>query len=83
MGLPSYFSVLVLEKLGKTPKDRLSRVKFTKMWKSEWENKDFERRAFNLLKKPNRDYIIFDDFKPLLKEILAVHPGLEFLKETP
>lgn len=26
---------------------------------------------------------MFDDLKPLLKEILAVHPGLEFLKDTP
>jgi hypothetical protein len=25
MGLPSYFSVFVMEKLGKTPKDKISR----------------------------------------------------------
>lgn len=24
-----------------------------------------------------------DDFKPLLKELLATHPGLEFLQTTP
>lgn len=54
-----------------------------KFWKSELENKDSEKRAFALIKKPNKNFIIFEDFKPLLKEVLGAHPGLEFLKETP
>lgn len=31
----------------------------------------------------NKKVVTIDDFKKLFKEILDVHPGLEFLKETP
>lgn len=40
-------------------------------------------RIFNLLKQPANNFITPLDFKPLLKVLLATHPGLDFLKSTP
>jgi hypothetical protein len=31
----------------------------------------------------NSAYFVQEDFKPVLKELLATHPGLEFLQGTP
>ncbi|KAF2294935.1 hypothetical protein GH714_027138 [Hevea brasiliensis] len=38
---------------------------------------------FNILKQPENKYLIQTDFKPVLRELLAMHPGLEFLQSTP
>jgi serine/threonine-protein phosphatase 2A regulatory subunit B'' len=42
-----------------------------------------QERMFNVLKQSTNNYILPSDFKPLMKELLTVHPGLEFLKTTP
>ncbi|CAN4090147.1 unnamed protein product [Withania somnifera] len=36
-----------------------------------------------LLNEPAKELIPQDDFKPILQELLATHPGLEFLQSTP
>ena len=43
------------------------------------ENKKF----FNLIKSPDRAYIIKDDFKPILETLLKENSSLAFLKEYP
>jgi len=40
-------------------------------------------QIFEILRKPGYNYLTQDDFKPVLKELLATHPGLEFLQGTP
>jgi serine/threonine-protein phosphatase 2A regulatory subunit B'' len=42
---------------------------------------DTTTQIFKILKQKDQSFI--DDFKPLLKELLATHPGLEFLQSTP
>ena len=55
----------------------------------EWLSlKDFaglcqSKRAFNILVSESSDFIVLDDLYPLLRGILASHPGLAFLKDTP
>ena len=45
---------------------------------------DATERLFNALRgDAGADVLVFDDFKPLLVELLAHHPGLVFLQETP
>ena len=36
-----------------------------------------------MLRKPNKQYLDRDDFKPILKILMDNHPGLDFLKATP
>lgn len=42
-----------------------------------------KRQVFNLLAKTGKKYIEPEDFKPLFKNLLESHPGLEFLQATP
>lgn len=42
------------------------------------------RHFFNLLKGDSKkQFVAHDDFVPFMKELLNIHPGLEFLKPTP
>ncbi|KAK4487822.1 hypothetical protein RD792_003558 [Penstemon davidsonii] len=45
--------------------------------------KDVATQIYSILKQPHLKYLVQDDFKPLLRELLATHPGLEFLQSTP
>lgn len=38
---------------------------------------------FKVLAKPREKYIHTEDFKPMLRELLDSHPGLNFLQATP
>jgi len=44
---------------------------------------DSATQVFTILKQQNRNYLTKEDFKPVLKDLLDNHPGLEFLKSTP
>ncbi|KAI3943144.1 hypothetical protein MKW92_046322 [Papaver armeniacum] len=44
---------------------------------------DIAAQIFTVLKQPDRKYLTQEDFKPALRELLATHPGLEFLQSTP
>ncbi|KAK8968532.1 hypothetical protein KSP40_PGU012376 [Platanthera guangdongensis] len=44
---------------------------------------DIATHIFTILKQPDRKYLTQEDFKPLLRELLSSHPGLEFLQNTP
>jgi len=48
-------------------------------WKKEIEPFDPPERFFRLVKQPDEDCILRDDFLPYIKALLNDHPGLEFL----
>mmetsp|Transcript_21734 Transcript_21734/g.46967 ORF Transcript_21734/g.46967 Transcript_21734/m.46967 type:complete len:788 (-) Transcript_21734:43-2406(-) len=48
-------------------------------WKLEMEPYDAFERFFRLIKQPDAEYVVRDDFLPYIKELLKDHPGLEFL----
>jgi hypothetical protein len=62
---------------------KMTRDEFGKVWK-ELEAETPHWRAFWLLSsEPRKKYANIADFKALFKEILELHPGLNFLKDTP
>eukprot|EP01029_Cantina_marsupialis_P023829 TRINITY_DN60036_c0_g1_i1.p1 TRINITY_DN60036_c0_g1~~TRINITY_DN60036_c0_g1_i1.p1 ORF type:complete len:595 (-),score=187.51 TRINITY_DN60036_c0_g1_i1:354-2138(-) len=56
---------------------------FKNFWKQEIEPYDIVDRYFRLIKQPDAKYVVFDDFKPYLEELLLEHPGLRFLDSHP
>jgi len=48
-------------------------------WKKEMEPFDPPERFFRLVKQPDDNCILRDDFLPFIKSLLQDHPGLEFL----
>ncbi|CAL4933605.1 unnamed protein product [Urochloa decumbens] len=82
--LPSFFSSVLFNKIDVACTGTVSRDAFVEYWIND--NKitmDMASQIFEILRKPGNNYLTQDDFKPILKELLATHPGLEFLQGTP
>eukprot|EP01132_Coremiostelium_polycephalum_P005693 gene5693-7084_t len=58
--------------------------KFINFWKNKVFGKEPEELLFNILKKSDDStYLCYDDFFLFSRALLDIHPGLEFLKNTP
>ncbi|ONM05886.1 Serine/threonine protein phosphatase 2A regulatory subunit B''alpha [Zea mays] len=87
--LPSFLSSVLFKKIDVECTRTVSRYDFdmdafVEYWIND--NKvtmDMASQIFEILRKPGYTYLTQDDFKPVLKELLATHPGLEFLQGTP
>ncbi|XP_052185740.1 serine/threonine protein phosphatase 2A regulatory subunit B''beta isoform X1 [Diospyros lotus] len=82
--LPSFFSTALFKKIDSDGKGVVTRDAFVGYWvHGNMLTKDVATQIFTILKKPDLKYLTQEDFKPLLRELLATHPGLEFLQSTP
>eukprot|EP01062_Namystynia_karyoxenos_P022919 TRINITY_DN1880_c0_g1_i6.p1 TRINITY_DN1880_c0_g1~~TRINITY_DN1880_c0_g1_i6.p1 ORF type:complete len:704 (+),score=230.62 TRINITY_DN1880_c0_g1_i6:152-2263(+) len=58
--------------------------KFKDFYDLELAGKSKELRLFDMIKwDRKRSHIAREDLRPIVEEVLLVHPGLEFLKNTP
>ncbi|KAJ9169637.1 hypothetical protein P3X46_017803 [Hevea brasiliensis] len=82
--LPSFFSTALFRKIDSDCSGIVTRDAFIKYWvDGNMLAMDRTTCIFNILKQPENKYLIQTDFKPVLRELLAMHPGLEFLQSTP
>ncbi|XP_002966764.2 probable serine/threonine protein phosphatase 2A regulatory subunit B''delta [Selaginella moellendorffii] len=82
--LPSFFSSCLFKKIDVEDTGLVTRDRFIEYWlEQNMLTSDMASRIFNVLKKPDKKYITQEDFKPILKELLMTHRGLEFLHDTP
>ncbi|KAJ4833012.1 hypothetical protein Tsubulata_001690 [Turnera subulata] len=82
--LPSFFSKVLFEKIDKDETGVVTSDKFIDYWiTGNLLTMDLVTRIFTILAQPDHNYLTQRDFVPLLREILATHPGLEFLQDTP
>ncbi|KAK6915335.1 EF-hand domain [Dillenia turbinata] len=82
--LPSFFSTVLFRKIDIGCAGTVTRDQFTDYWiKGNMLMMDTATQIYSILKQPNLKYLTQDDFKPVLQELLATHPGLEFLQSTP
>ncbi|KAG8091967.1 hypothetical protein GUJ93_ZPchr0012g20496 [Zizania palustris] len=82
--LPSVFSTVLFKKIDAGCSGTVTRDAFVDYWIND--NKitmDTASQLFEILRKPGYNYLTQEDFKLVLKELLASHPGLEFLQGTP
>ncbi|KOM55681.1 hypothetical protein LR48_Vigan10g157300 [Vigna angularis] len=81
--LPSFFSTSLFRKIDDGT-GFVTRKSFIDYWvNGNMLTKDIATQIFTILKQPQLKYLTQDDFKPVLRELLATHPGLEFLQSTP
>ncbi|XP_047165126.1 serine/threonine protein phosphatase 2A regulatory subunit B''beta-like [Vigna umbellata] len=81
--LPSFFSTTLFRKIDNGT-GVVTRNAFVEYWiNGNMLTMDIATVIFKILKQPQLSYITQDDFKPVLRELLATHPGLEFLQSTP
>ncbi|XP_031271147.1 probable serine/threonine protein phosphatase 2A regulatory subunit B''delta isoform X1 [Pistacia vera] len=82
--LPSFFSAALFKKINTVGTGIVTRDQFIDYWiKGNMLTMDLATRIYTILKQPDHSYLTQDDFKPVLRELLASHPGLEFLQSTP
>ncbi|KGN61275.1 serine/threonine protein phosphatase 2A regulatory subunit B''beta [Cucumis sativus] len=82
--LPSFFSTSLFRKIDVNSTGIVSRDAFVEYWiNGNMLTLDLPTQIFRILKQPDLKYLTQDDFKPVLRELLATHPGLEFLQSTP
>ncbi|KAL0401358.1 UNVERIFIED_CONTAM: Serine/threonine protein phosphatase 2A regulatory subunit B''beta, partial [Sesamum latifolium] len=82
--LPSFFSTALFRKIDVDCTGVVTRDAFVDYWiNGNMLTKDIATQIYTILKQPDVKYLAQDDFKPVLRELLATHPGLEFLQSTP
>ncbi|KAL3645303.1 hypothetical protein CASFOL_010483 [Castilleja foliolosa] len=82
--LPSFFSSTLFRKIDVDGTGTVTRDAFVNYWiNGNMLTKDIATQIYTLLKQTDVKHLTQDDFKPVLRELLATHPGLEFLQSTP
>jgi serine/threonine-protein phosphatase 2A regulatory subunit B'' len=82
--LPSFLSTSLFRKIDINGTSFVTRDQFIDYWvKGNLLIMDLATRVYTILKQPDCRYLAQEDFKPVLQELLASHPGLEFLQSTP
>ncbi|KAK4759915.1 hypothetical protein SAY87_023046 [Trapa incisa] len=82
--LPSFFSTSLFRKFDVNFTGYVTRDAFIDYWiNGSMLTVDIATQVFRILKQPDLKYLTQEDFKPILRELLATHPGLEFLQSTP
>ncbi|MCL7028462.1 hypothetical protein MKW94_015945 [Papaver nudicaule] len=82
--LPSFFSSSLFKKIDVNCTGVVTRDAFVDYWvNGNMLSMDLATQIFTVLKQLDRKYLTQEDFKPVLRELLATHPGLEFLQSTP
>ncbi|XP_022707751.1 serine/threonine-protein phosphatase 2A regulatory subunit B'' subunit delta-like [Varroa jacobsoni] len=83
--LPFYWKTALFIAAGGTITDRgLHQQTFLNYWKSIMLNGRDEVSWFiKILSNGQRNYLMPDDFKPIVLDVIANHPGLHFLREAP
>ncbi|KAL8130528.1 hypothetical protein V2J09_019683 [Rumex salicifolius] len=82
--LPSFFSSVLFRKINASRTEFVTRDAFVDYWvNGNMLTMDTATQIFTILKQSDNKYLTKDDFNPVLHELLATHPGLEFLQSTP
>jgi len=62
--------------------ERVKRGSFLRFWEEEVAPFDEDERFFRLLAQPGASYAVVADLRPLVDELVAKHPGLQFLQDA-
>ncbi|GAV82993.1 EF_hand_3 domain-containing protein/EF_hand_5 domain-containing protein [Cephalotus follicularis] len=82
--LPSFFSTSLFRKIDANGTGFVTREAFIDYWISgNMLTMNIATQIYTILKQPDLKYLTQEDFKPVLQDLLATHPGLEFLQSTP
>jgi len=83
LGLPKFFARILFNKIDVQNTGLVTYESFMQYWKENIQPFDKHTRFFNVLKQKKNNFIVEEDFKVMLLDLLETHPGLEFLKSSP
>lgn len=82
-GFPSFFTGPLFARIDAHGTGRVTEASVIPFWQSRTQYTDDATRLFHILCRSDRSYLTKEDFAPYCDELMAVHPGLQFLKDTP
>ncbi|XP_025078988.1 serine/threonine-protein phosphatase 2A regulatory subunit B'' subunit beta-like isoform X5 [Pomacea canaliculata] len=83
-GFPLYWKILLYRAAGGDKQGFVTLQTFSAMLKKLLSScHDEASRFLRLMAKPGRSTLDFDDFLPLVQDVVDCHPGLSFLQDAP
>ncbi len=84
-GLPASLAYPLVANLAPNSPDHSVPTVALQTWLSsvDFMGKGHPHRALDILRSPDRQYVIPADFRPIMAGILGSHPGLAFLQDSP
>lgn len=84
-GLPSSLAYPLVAKLAPGSSDHSVPIADLQTWLSDVDfmGKSHPHRALDILRSPEKQYIVPADFRPVMAGILGSHTGLAFLQDSP
>jgi serine/threonine-protein phosphatase 2A regulatory subunit B'' len=84
LGLPLYWKCPFFNFTGGDKMGHVTLQAGLAAWKKLVSNcHDESSRFLRLVAKPGRQFVEFDDFLPLIQDVVDTHPGLTFLQDAP
>ena len=80
---PKFLNPLIFRRIDTTGKGKITKEQLMRVWEDDYERQEVSKRMFKIMTRPDSKYLTNEDFKPILKELLNSHPGLNFLEATP
>ncbi|KAG0586111.1 hypothetical protein KC19_2G065000 [Ceratodon purpureus] len=82
--LPSFFSSILFDRLDVNNTGLVTKERLIDYWLNQnMLTADGATRIFSVLRQQDKNYLTQEDLRPVLRELLLTHHGLEFLHDTP
>ena len=82
-GYPLYWKCPVFQAAGGEKAETISLIQLTKAWRRLGQScHDDAAQFIAFLTQATRNYLVPEDFVPLIQDVVDTHPGLLFLKEA-
>ncbi|KAG2381593.1 hypothetical protein C9374_005977 [Naegleria lovaniensis] len=81
--MPSFFKSHIFMRIDELGTGSVTCEMFEEYYRKHLQFDNESYRYFNVIKQQKNDFIIPQDFEIIMRELLAVHPGLRFLESTP
>jgi len=82
-GLPSFFTGPLFQRIDSHGTGCVTEASVVPFWEPIVKHADASTRLFHVICRSDRSYLTKEDFQPFCDELMSVHPGLQFLKDTP
>jgi len=82
-GLPSFFTGPLFQRIDVHGTGRVTEASVIPFWEPRLQHTDANTRLFHVIRRSDHNYLTKEDFHPFCDELMMVHPGLQFLKDTP
>lgn len=82
-GLPGFFTGPLFQRIDVHGTGRITEASLFPFFEPRLKHTDPAVRTFHVIRRSDHNYLTKEDFQPFCDELMNIHPGLQFLKDTP